>query len=55
MRAQQWVKNLLELQRDAGSSLEFIENVKLDLFPDEVYVFTPQGKIMRLPAGRHCG
>ncbi len=51
VRAQQWVKNLLELQRDAGSSLEFIENVKLDLFPDEVYVFTPQGKIMRLPAG----
>ncbi len=50
VRAQQWVKNLLELQRDAGSSLEFIENVKLDLFPDEVYVFTPQGKIMRLPA-----
>lgn len=51
MRAQQWVKNLLELQRDAGSSLEFIESVKMDLFPDEVYVFTPQGKIMRLPAG----
>ncbi|MBS0350300.1 MAG: bifunctional (p)ppGpp synthetase/guanosine-3',5'-bis(diphosphate) 3'-pyrophosphohydrolase, partial [Proteobacteria bacterium] len=51
MRAQQWVKNLIELQKDAGSSLEFIENVKLDLFPDEVYVFTPRGKIMRLPAG----
>ncbi len=51
VRAQQWVKNLLELQRDTGSSLEFIESVKLDLFPDEVYVFTPQGKIMRLPAG----
>jgi guanosine-3',5'-bis(diphosphate) 3'-pyrophosphohydrolase len=51
VRAQQWVKNLLELQRDTGSSLEFIENVKLDLFPDEVYVFTPRGKIMRLPAG----
>jgi GTP diphosphokinase / guanosine-3',5'-bis(diphosphate) 3'-diphosphatase len=50
-RAQQWVKNLLELQRDAGSSLEFIENVKLDLFPDEVFVFTPRGKIMRLPVG----
>jgi GTP diphosphokinase / guanosine-3',5'-bis(diphosphate) 3'-diphosphatase len=50
IRAQQWVKNLLELQRDTGNSLEFIESVKLDLFPDEVYVFTPQGKIMRLPA-----
>ncbi len=51
VRAQQWVKNLLELQRETGSSLEFIENVKLDLFPDEVYVFTPRGRIMRLPAG----
>ena len=51
IRAQQWVKDLLELQRDSGSSLEFIENVKMDLFPDEVYVFTPRGKIMRLPAG----
>ena len=51
IRTQQWVKNLLDLQRDAGSSLEFIENVKLDLFPDEVYVFTPRGKIMRLPVG----
>ncbi len=51
VRAQQWVKNLLELQRNTGSSLEFIEDVKLDLFPDEVYVFTPRGKIMRFPAG----
>ncbi len=51
VRAQMWVKNLLELQRDTGSSLEFIENVKMDLFPEEVYVFTPKGKIMRLPAG----
>jgi GTP diphosphokinase / guanosine-3',5'-bis(diphosphate) 3'-diphosphatase len=50
MRAQQWVKNLIELQKDSGSSLEFIESVKLDLFPDEVYVFTPRGKIMRLPS-----
>ncbi len=49
--AQRWVKNLLELQRETGSSLEFIENVKLDLFPDEVYVFTPRGRIMRLLAG----
>ncbi len=39
-RARQWVKGLLELQQNAGNSLEFIENVKIDLFPDEVYVFT---------------
>lgn len=51
VRAQQWVKNLLEMQRNTGSSLEFLEDVKLDLFPDEVYVFTPRGKIMRFPAG----
>lgn len=49
VRAQQWVKNLLELQRNAGNSLEFIESVKLDLFPDEVYVFTPKGDILELP------
>ncbi len=51
VRAQQWVKNLLELQRNTGSSLEFLEDVKMDLFPDEVYVFTPRGKILRFPAG----
>ena len=51
LRAQKWVKNLLELQQEAGNSLEFIESVKVDLFPDEVYVFTPQGDIMEFPAG----
>ncbi len=50
-RAQKWVKNLLEMQQSTGSSLEFIENVKVDLFPEEVYVFTPQGEIMELPNG----
>jgi guanosine-3',5'-bis(diphosphate) 3'-pyrophosphohydrolase len=49
--AEQWVQNLLEMQRNTGSSLEFIENVKVDLFPDEVYVFTPKGHIKSLPAG----
>ena len=44
-------EKFIGIAADAGSSLEFIESVKLDLFPDEVYVFTPQGKIMRLPAG----
>lgn len=51
IRARQWVNGLLEMQQNAGNSLEFIENVKIDLFPDEIYVFTPKGKIMELPAG----
>ena len=50
-RARQWVQGLLEMQQNAGDSLEFIENVKIDLFPDEVYVFTPSGEIVELPAG----
>lgn len=51
IRAKAWVKNLLELQEDALNPLEFIENVKIDLFREEVYVFTPRGDIMELPAG----
>ncbi len=50
-RARQWVQGLLEIQQRAGNSLEFIENVKIDLFPDEVYVFTPKGNIVELPSG----
>lgn len=50
-RARGWLKSLLEMQRSTGTSLEFIENVKIDLFPDEVYVFTPKGSIMELPKG----
>ena len=49
--AQEWVRGLLEMQQSAGNSLEFLENVKIDLFPDEVYVFTPKGDIMTLPRG----
>ncbi len=48
-RAQSWVASLIESQRTTGSSLEFLENVKIDLFPDEVYLFTPKGDIMALP------
>lgn len=51
LRARGWVKGLIEMQENAGNPLEFIENVKIDLFPDEVYVFTPTGNIMELPAG----
>ncbi|QGG79203.1 RelA/SpoT family protein [Litorivicinus lipolyticus] len=50
-RAHRWVRDLMELQQRAGDSLEFIENAKVDLFPDEVYVFTPKGKILELQRG----
>ncbi|MDB6063756.1 MAG: bifunctional diphosphokinase/guanosine-3,5-bis(diphosphate) 3-diphosphatase [Verrucomicrobiaceae bacterium] len=50
-RARRWVQGLLEMQQHAGDSLEFIENVKIDLFPDEIYVFTPRGDIKELPQG----
>ncbi len=48
-RAHDWVRNLLESQQYAGSSLEFLDNVKVDLFPDEVYLFSPRGDILSLP------
>ena len=50
-RARRWAQDLLELQQQAGNPLEFIESLKLDLFPDEVYVFTPEGDILELPRG----
>ncbi|MGH8501602.1 MAG: bifunctional GTP diphosphokinase/guanosine-3',5'-bis pyrophosphate 3'-pyrophosphohydrolase [Gammaproteobacteria bacterium] len=50
-RAHQWLKEVLEIQQSAGNSLEFLEGVKADLFPDEVYVFTPAGEIRELPRG----
>jgi len=49
--AADWLKNLLELQQGAGDSMEFLEHVKVDLFPDEVYVFTPKGEIVVLAKG----
>ena len=49
--AREWLRELLDMQKHAGNSLEFLENVKLDLFPDAVYVFTPAGEIMKLPHG----
>ena len=48
-RAHAWIVDLIDSQRAAGSPLEFLENVKVDLFPDEVYLFTPKGRIMSLP------
>ncbi|MCP4474926.1 MAG: RelA/SpoT family protein [Gammaproteobacteria bacterium] len=51
LRAREWIEEVLQIQQSTGSSLEFIENVKVDLFPDELYVFTPQGDIVKLPKG----
>jgi guanosine-3',5'-bis(diphosphate) 3'-pyrophosphohydrolase len=48
-RAREWVQGLLDMQQQAGNSLEFIEAVKMDLFPDEIYVFSPKGQILELP------
>jgi len=48
-RASAWIAGLVESQRGTGSSLEFLENVKVDLFPDEVYLFSPKGDILALP------
>ncbi len=50
-RALQWLKDLLETQQKAGNPREFLEHLKIDLFPDEVYVFTPNGEIKKLPRG----
>jgi RelA/SpoT family (p)ppGpp synthetase len=50
-RAREWLRNIVELNKSAGNPEEFFENVKIDLFPDDVYVFTPRGKIMELPSG----
>ena len=47
----QWLQRLVEIQTESDDSYEFLENFKVDLFPDEVYVFTPKGKILALPKG----
>jgi RelA/SpoT family (p)ppGpp synthetase len=49
-RARAWLSHLVEMQ-ESGNPEEFIESVKVDLFPDKVYVFTPKGAILRLPRG----
>lgn len=50
-KTHQWLQSLLEIQSESGDAAEFLEHIKVDLFPDEVYVFTPKGKIMALPRG----
>lgn len=49
LKAQKWAQKLLDLQAGAGDSIGFLESVKVDLFPNEIYVFTPKGKILELP------
>ncbi|MCF1428684.1 MAG: bifunctional GTP diphosphokinase/guanosine-3',5'-bis pyrophosphate 3'-pyrophosphohydrolase [Shewanella sp.] len=51
VRARKWMQSLLELQQSATNSYEFVENVKTELFPEEIYVFTPDGRILELPLG----
>lgn len=51
LKANQWMKSLLETLSESSNSLEFLEHLKVDLFPSEIYVFTPQGKILALPRG----
>ena len=51
VKTHQWLQGLLESLSQSGDSVEFLEHLKIDLFPDEVYVFTPQGKILALPRG----
>ena len=51
IRAKRWMQSLLEIQQSAGNTYEFVENVKTELYPDELYVFTPKGKIVELPIG----
>ena len=50
-RARKWLQSIIEMQQTAGNPEEFLENVKVDLFPDAVYAFTPKGKIIELPRG----
>jgi GTP diphosphokinase / guanosine-3',5'-bis(diphosphate) 3'-diphosphatase len=50
-RTHKWLQSLLDIQSASGDAAEFLEHIKVDLFPDEVYVFTPKGKIMAMPRG----
>lgn len=50
-RTREWLHNIIDMQANAGTPQDFLESVKIDLFPDELYVFTPKGGILRLPQG----
>ena len=50
-KAREWLQRIIEMQKTAGNPQEFLDSVKVDLFPDAVYIFTPKGKIIELPKG----
>jgi len=50
-RAREWLKRIIDMQTVAGNPQEFLENVKIDLFPESVYIFTPKGRIIEMPKG----
>lgn len=50
-RTHRWLQSLLDIQNHSGDAAEFLEHIKVDLFPDEVYVFTPKGRILAMPRG----
>lgn len=51
LNANKWLQNILDLQARSANAVEFLEHVKVDLFPSEVYIFTPKGRILVLPEG----
>ncbi|MEY6464187.1 bifunctional (p)ppGpp synthetase/guanosine-3',5'-bis(diphosphate) 3'-pyrophosphohydrolase [Neisseria gonorrhoeae] len=51
LHTNQWLKNILDLQASSANAIEFLEHVKVDLFPNEIYILTPKGKILTLPKG----
>ena len=51
LHAHEWLRNLLEIQKGSDDSFEFIDNLKIDLFPQEIFLFSPKGEIVKLPKG----
>ncbi len=52
LHTNKWLKNILDLQANSANAIEFLEHVKVDLFPNEIYILTPKGKILTLPGQR---
>ncbi len=47
--ARDWLQNIIEMKQNTSNSIDLLENIKVDLFPDEIYIFTPKGEIKALP------
>ena len=54
LKTHEWMKNVIETHSNANNADEYLENLKVDLFPDEVFVFTPKGRIINLPKNSTC-